>query len=103
MFFVFMSLIFEHTTQISVPPTGFESAIPDAERQQAYALDRSATGIGYFYSLVLCLYFIRTYFFVLTLLHFVFTYNTSQTSILLAGFVLYSLVLCTLSVPVSLS
>ena len=35
-----------HTTQISMPPAGFEPAIPAGVRLQAEALDRSATGIG---------------------------------------------------------
>ena len=39
-------LTVQHTTQTSMPPTGFEPAIPAGERLQTHALDRSATGIG---------------------------------------------------------
>ena len=35
-----------HPTQTSMPPAGFEPAIPAGERPQTYALDRTATGIG---------------------------------------------------------
>jgi len=35
-----------HTRQISMPPEGFEPAIPASERSQTHALDRTATGIG---------------------------------------------------------
>ena len=34
-----------HKRQISMPPVGFEPAIPATERSQTYALDRAATGI----------------------------------------------------------
>ena len=34
----------QHTTQTSMPPTGFEPAIPPSDRPQTLALDRSATG-----------------------------------------------------------
>jgi hypothetical protein len=33
-----------HKRQISMPPVGFEPAIPASERQQTYSLDRAATG-----------------------------------------------------------
>jgi hypothetical protein len=33
-------------TQISMPPAGFETAIPAGEMTQAYALDCTATGTG---------------------------------------------------------
>ena len=33
--------------QISMPPKGFEPAIPASERPQTHALNRAATGIGY--------------------------------------------------------
>ena len=37
----------QHTIrQASMPPAGFESSIPTSERQQTYALDRAAAGIG---------------------------------------------------------
>jgi hypothetical protein len=36
----------QHSQQTSMPPVGFEPAIPAAERLQTHALDRSATGIG---------------------------------------------------------
>jgi hypothetical protein len=39
----FLSLL---TTQTSMPPAGFELAIPVTDRPQALALDSSATGIG---------------------------------------------------------
>jgi hypothetical protein len=35
-----------HKRQTSMPPTGFEPAIPASERPQTHALDRAATGIG---------------------------------------------------------
>ena len=35
-----------HSKQISMPPAGFERAIPARDRLQTHALDRSATGIG---------------------------------------------------------
>jgi hypothetical protein len=35
-----------HKRQISMPPAGFEPAIPARERPQTHALDRTATGIG---------------------------------------------------------
>jgi hypothetical protein len=35
-----------HKRQTSMPPVGFEPAIPASERPQAHALDRAATGIG---------------------------------------------------------
>jgi len=35
-----------HNRQTSVPPAGFEPAIPASERSQTHALDRAATGIG---------------------------------------------------------
>jgi hypothetical protein len=35
-----------HTTQTSMPPEGFEPAIPTSDRPQTLALDRSATGFG---------------------------------------------------------
>jgi hypothetical protein len=34
-----------HTTQRSMPPAGFEPAIPASQRPQTYALDRAATGM----------------------------------------------------------
>jgi hypothetical protein len=33
--------------QLSIPPAGFESAIPSGERPQSYALQRAAIEIGY--------------------------------------------------------
>jgi hypothetical protein len=33
-----------HNRQTSMPPVGFEPAIPVSERQQTHALDRTATG-----------------------------------------------------------
>ena len=33
----------EHTRRITVPPTGFELAIPAIERPQTYAFDRAAS------------------------------------------------------------
>jgi hypothetical protein len=41
-----LSSLLKHTIQTSMPPSGFEPAIPASERPQAYALDRAATGIG---------------------------------------------------------
>ena len=38
-------LTVQHTTQTSMPPAGFETAIPAGERLQTQALDRSATEI----------------------------------------------------------
>jgi hypothetical protein len=35
-----------HNRQTSVPPAGFESAIPASERQQTQALDRATTGLA---------------------------------------------------------
>jgi hypothetical protein len=35
-----------HTTQTSMPPEGFEPAIPAIKRLQTYALNRMTTGIG---------------------------------------------------------
>jgi hypothetical protein len=35
-----------NTTEISMPPVGFEAKIPASERPQTDALDRAATGIG---------------------------------------------------------
>ena len=35
-----------HNRQTSIPPVGFEPAIPANERPQTHALDRAATGIG---------------------------------------------------------
>jgi len=35
-----------HNRQVSMPPAGFEPAIPASERQQTHALDRAATVIG---------------------------------------------------------
>ena len=35
-----------HKRQTSMPPAGFEPAIPAGERPQIHALDRGATGIG---------------------------------------------------------
>jgi hypothetical protein len=35
-----------HKRQTSMPPLGFEPAIPVSERPQTHALDRTATGIG---------------------------------------------------------
>ena len=35
-----------HNRQTSMPPAGFEPAIPAGDRPQTHALDRSATGIG---------------------------------------------------------
>jgi len=31
-----------------MPPVGFEPTTPEGERQQTYALDHAASGIGYF-------------------------------------------------------
>jgi hypothetical protein len=39
--------------QTSNPPVGFESTIAASARPQTHALDRAATGIGYFYNNVL--------------------------------------------------
>ena len=39
-------LYLQHTTQTSMPPAGYESAIPASDRPQTLALDRTATGIG---------------------------------------------------------
>jgi len=36
-----------HKSQTSMPPTGFEPAIPASERPQTQALERAATGISY--------------------------------------------------------
>jgi hypothetical protein len=36
-----------HKRQISMPPKGFEPAIPASKRPQTHALDCAATGIGY--------------------------------------------------------
>jgi len=36
--------------QTSMPPAEFESAIPASERTQACALDRAATGTGWYHS-----------------------------------------------------
>jgi len=35
-----------HNRQTSMPPTGFEAAIPAGERPQTYVLDSAATGTG---------------------------------------------------------
>jgi len=35
-----------HNRQTSMPPAGFEPAIPSSERPHTHALDRAATGIG---------------------------------------------------------
>jgi hypothetical protein len=35
-----------NTTETSMPPVGFEPAVPASARPQTYALDRAATGIG---------------------------------------------------------
>jgi len=35
-----------HKRQTSMPPTGFENAIPATERPQRHILDRAATGFG---------------------------------------------------------
>jgi hypothetical protein len=35
-----------HKTETSMPPPGFEPAIPSSERPQTHALDRAATGIA---------------------------------------------------------
>jgi hypothetical protein len=40
-------LYLQHTTETSMPLAEFEPAIPAGERPQTYALDRSATGIGW--------------------------------------------------------
>jgi hypothetical protein len=37
-----------NTTQTSMPPAGFKPTIPVSERPQTHALDRTATGIGFF-------------------------------------------------------
>jgi len=37
----------QHTTQTSITPAGFEPAVPTNERSQTYALVRTATGIGW--------------------------------------------------------
>jgi hypothetical protein len=42
-----------HKRQISMPPAGFESAIPASEQLQTHALDRTATGIGAYQSITL--------------------------------------------------
>jgi hypothetical protein len=42
-----------HNRQTSMPPAGFEPAIPAGERLQTHALDRSATGIGFLLLLLL--------------------------------------------------
>jgi hypothetical protein len=44
--FAFCPYCTTHTTQTSMPPAGFESAIPASDRPQTLALDRSVTGIG---------------------------------------------------------
>ena len=38
-----------HKSHISIPPAGFEPAIPASKRPQAYALDRAATGTANFH------------------------------------------------------
>ena len=38
-----------HNRQTSMPPVGFEPTTPVAERPQTYALDHSATGIGWLF------------------------------------------------------
>ena len=38
----------QHSKQTSIPPAGFETAIPASERPQNHALDGAATGIGFF-------------------------------------------------------
>ena len=35
-----------HKRQTSMPPTGFEPAMPASKRPQTHTLDRAATGIG---------------------------------------------------------
>ena len=40
-----------HKRQTSMPPAGFEPAIPASERPQTHAVDRAATGIGLIFSL----------------------------------------------------
>jgi len=38
----------QHTQHTSMPPVGFERTISSGERPQTYALDRAATGTGYY-------------------------------------------------------
>jgi hypothetical protein len=38
-----------HKRHISMPPAGFERAIPASERPQTHALDRATTAIGIYY------------------------------------------------------
>ena len=45
-----------HNKQISMPPVGFEPTISAGERPQTYALDRAATGTGFFCLLHLLIY-----------------------------------------------
>ena len=44
--FAFCPYCTTHTTQTSMPPAGFEPAIPASDRPQTLALDLSDTGIG---------------------------------------------------------
>ena len=41
-----------HTTQISMPPAGFEPAIPACERPHTHDLDRSTNGVGFDHRMV---------------------------------------------------
>jgi hypothetical protein len=41
-----------------MPPLGLEPTIPIGERPEIYALDRAATGTGYFFDLLGCLNFL---------------------------------------------
>jgi hypothetical protein len=42
-----ITVLTTNTTETSMPPVGFEPAIPAIKRLQTYALDRTTTGIGH--------------------------------------------------------
>jgi len=44
----------QHSQQTSMPPMGFEPKISAGERPQTYALDRAATGTGFFFKKTPC-------------------------------------------------
>ena len=42
-----------HNRQLSMPPVGFQPTISAGDRPQTYALDRAATGTGYFFIIII--------------------------------------------------
>jgi len=43
---LYLTTHYTHKTQKSMPPAGFESAIPASQRRETHALERAATGAG---------------------------------------------------------